>query len=170
MSCTLHPIYMWERTFVNLKIWKILWIFKIPYLLNCEWFLNLGSRLLSPKFLYHQNYVITLVVYLVLCKINHIWCNTYPSSNILLKNQNPKFNLMNFEFEFFNFHISHLAQLGMINIILKYQENNMCQNVHNFHHYLTWFLAPISILAPNWSCHRSKIGFYQITMLNVIKQ
>jgi hypothetical protein len=56
---------------------------------------------------------------------------------------------MNFEFEFFNFHISHLAQLGMINIILKYQENNMCQNVHNFHHYLTWFLAPISILAPN---------------------
>jgi hypothetical protein len=30
--------------------------FKIPYLLNCECFLNLGSRLLSSKFFYHQNY------------------------------------------------------------------------------------------------------------------
>jgi hypothetical protein len=29
---------------------------------------------------------------------------------------------MNFKFEFFNIHISHLAQLGMINITLKCQK------------------------------------------------
>ncbi len=135
--------------------------FKILYLLNCEWFLNLGNTFLSSKFFDDQNYVITIVFYLVFCKINHIWCNTYSSLNVLSKNQNPKFNLMNCEFELFNFHINHLAQLGMINITLKWQEKNICKNVHNFHHYLTWFLAPIFVFAPNWSYHRSKISFYQ---------
>jgi hypothetical protein len=38
------------------------------------------------------------------------------------KNQNPKFNLMNFKFKFLNIHINHLTQLGMINITLKCQE------------------------------------------------
>jgi len=55
-------------------------------------------------------------------------------SNLLLKNQNPKFKLMNFKFEFFNFHTSHLAQLGMINIILKCQEN---KNVKMFIVFIT---------------------------------
>jgi hypothetical protein len=62
----------------------------ITYLLNFECFLNLGSRFLSSKFFYYQNYVITIVLYLVLCKINHIWHNTYSNSNVLLRNQNPK--------------------------------------------------------------------------------
>jgi hypothetical protein len=68
----------------------------IPYLLNCGCFLNLGSRLLSSKLSYHQNYVITIVLYLVLCEINHMWYNIYSSSNVLFKNQHPKFNLINF--------------------------------------------------------------------------
>jgi hypothetical protein len=55
---------------------------------------------------------------------------------------------MNFYFEFLDIYISHLAQLGMINITLKCQEKNICKKVHSFHHYLTWFLAPISILTP----------------------
>jgi len=55
-----------------LKILKFLKCFEnFPYLLNCECFLNLGSRLLSSKFFYHQNYIITIVFYLVLYKINH---------------------------------------------------------------------------------------------------
>ncbi len=37
---------------------------------------------------------------------------------------------MNFEFEFFNIHVSHLTQLGMINIfILKYQNKNICKKL-----------------------------------------
>ncbi len=71
--------------------------FKIPYLLNCECFLNLGSRLLSSKFFYHQIYVITIVIYLIVCKINHNLTQlTYSSSKVFFKTQNPKFNLMNF--------------------------------------------------------------------------
>ncbi len=64
--------------------------FLIPYLLNCKCFLNSGSRLLSSKIFYHQNYVITIVLYLVLYKINHIWHNTYSSSNVLFKKPKPK--------------------------------------------------------------------------------
>jgi hypothetical protein len=55
---------------------------------------------------------------------------------------------MNFKFEFLNIHINHLTQLIMINITFKCQEKNICKKVHSFHHYLTWFLAPISIPAP----------------------
>jgi hypothetical protein len=102
--------------------------------------LNLGSSLLSSKFFYHQIYVITIILYLVLCKINYIWHNTYSNSNVFSKNQNPKFNLMNFYFGFLNFHVSYLVQLGMIYIILKCQKN-ICKKVHNFHHYPTLFLA-----------------------------
>lgn len=28
----------------------------------------------------------------------------------------------------------------------KCQEKNMCKKVHNFHHYTTWFLAPLIVL------------------------
>jgi hypothetical protein len=34
-------------------------------------FLKLGNKLLSFRFFYHQNYVIAIVFYLVLCKVNH---------------------------------------------------------------------------------------------------
>jgi hypothetical protein len=44
---------------------------------------------------------------------------------------------MKFEFEFLNFHISHLTQLGMINITLKCQKKTICKKVHSFHHYPT---------------------------------
>ncbi len=76
--------------FKNLKNILNFKILKIPYLLNCECFLNLGSMLLSSKFSYHQNYVITIILYLILCKINHIWCITYSSSNVLFKKPKPK--------------------------------------------------------------------------------
>jgi hypothetical protein len=55
---------------------------------------------------------------------------------------------MNFKFEFLNFNINHLAQLGMIYITLKCQKKNICKKVHSFHHYLTWFLVPIFVLTP----------------------
>jgi hypothetical protein len=54
---------------------------------------------------------------------------------------------MNFKFELFNIYISHLAQLEMIIITLKCQEKNKCKNVHSCHHYSTWFLVPIFVLA-----------------------
>jgi hypothetical protein len=37
----------------------------------------------------------------------------------------------------------------MISITLKSQEKNICKKVHSFHHYLTWFLAPISTFTPS---------------------
>jgi hypothetical protein len=57
--------------FKNLKTtWNLLKS-QIPYLFNYYYFLDVGSRLLSSKMFYHQNYVITIILYLVLCKINH---------------------------------------------------------------------------------------------------
>jgi len=38
----------------------------------------------------------------------------------------------------------------MINITLKCQEKNICKNIHSFHHYLTWFLAPLIIFARDY--------------------
>jgi hypothetical protein len=46
------------------------------------------------------------------------------------------------------FVIVHFAQLRMINITLKCQDKNICKKVHNFHHYLTWFLVPRYVFAP----------------------
>ncbi len=84
--------------------------------------MNLNSRLLSLKKHYHQNYVITIVLYLVLCKMNHNPTQHLFKFKHLFLNQNLKFSLMNFKFEFLNIHISHLTQLWMINITFK------CQN------------------------------------------
>jgi len=33
----------------------------------------------------------------------------------------------------------------MINITLKCQKKNICENIYNFQHYVTWFLAPLSV-------------------------
>jgi len=55
---------------------------------------------------------------------------------------------MNLKFEFFKFHISHLTQLGMINITLKCQKYIYMLKIHSFHHYMTWFLTPIFVLHP----------------------
>ncbi len=54
---------------------------------------------------------------------------------------------MSFLFEFLNIHISHLAQLIIIDIMLKCQNKNICKKVCGFHHYLTWFLDPLNIFA-----------------------
>jgi hypothetical protein len=61
----------------------------------------------------------------------------------------------------------------MINITLTCQEKNICKKNQNFHHYLTWFLAPIFILSlgcyspflpneyqmklTNWGLHQQNI-------------
>jgi hypothetical protein len=107
-----------------------LWILKnfkfhIFLIVNGFWTWVVGYYHLN--FFTIQNYVITIVLYLVLCKINHIWHNTYSSSNIIFKNQNSKFNLMNFSFEFLNFHISHWTQLGMINITFLRKFKSICK-------------------------------------------
>jgi hypothetical protein len=49
---------------------------------------------------------------------------------------------------FLNTHFSHLAQLEMINIILKCENKNICKQVYNFCHYPTWFLHVLDVLAP----------------------
>jgi hypothetical protein len=58
-----------------------------------------------------------------------------------------KFNLIIFEFEYLNIHISHLAQLEMIEITLKCQKKNIHTKFDSFGHYLTWFLAPKCVFA-----------------------
>jgi hypothetical protein len=45
--------------------------------------------------------------------------------NPLIKPKPQKFNFINFLFEFHSIHISYLAQLEMINIILKFQNKNI---------------------------------------------
>ncbi len=44
---------------------------------------------------------------------------------------------MNFSFEFLDIHISHLAQLAMINITLKCKKKKICNKLNNFNHYWT---------------------------------
>jgi hypothetical protein len=59
----------WKK--INLKNILNFKKIKIPYLLNCEWFFNLGNRLLSSIVFYYQNYVVKIILCLVLYKINH---------------------------------------------------------------------------------------------------
>jgi len=53
----------------------------------------------------------------------------------------------------------------MVDITLKCQEKNICKKVHNFHHYLTWFLAPLIVLTPMRSLEM-KWGVINMTLLN----
>jgi hypothetical protein len=56
----------------------------------------------------------------------------------------------------------------MINIILKCQKKK-CENVHSFHHYPTWFLAPISIFAPYCVvCFRVQGNIRQVFVVDVM--
>ncbi len=73
-----------------LKIWKFEKYFKllkisIPYLWNCECFLNVCNRLLLPTIFYHQNYIITIILYLVLCKINYNLMQHLFNKHLILK-------------------------------------------------------------------------------------
>ncbi len=36
----------------------------------------------------------------------------------------------------------------MINITFKCQEKTYVKKIHNFHHYSTWFLAPLIVFTP----------------------
>ncbi len=65
--------------------------FQIPSLLDFEFFSNAINRLISYKFSYHQFFYIKRVLYLILCRINHIWCNYLQSSNVFLLK--PKFEI-----------------------------------------------------------------------------
>ncbi len=77
--CHAHysPFTCGKEIFLKLIFKNILdFVFKflkiiIPYFFNCECFLNVGSRLLSSKFSYHQNYFVKIMFYLILGKINH---------------------------------------------------------------------------------------------------
>jgi hypothetical protein len=62
----LHVVKDFSKT-INL-INTLNFIFFFSYILSCECFLNLGSRLLSSIFFYHKIFVITIVLYLVIFK------------------------------------------------------------------------------------------------------
>jgi hypothetical protein len=55
---------------------------------------------------------------------------------------------MSFSFEFLNIHITHLAQLPMINMTLKWHHINICNKIANFFGCLTSFLA--HLITPNY--------------------
>ncbi len=67
---------------------------------------------------------------------------------------------MNFSFEFFDIHISHLTQLGMINITLKCQKKKIWSKLNNLNHYWTWFWTFCSIFAPHEYGDSSKCFCY----------
>jgi hypothetical protein len=53
---------------------------------------------------------------------------------------------MNFSFEFLNIHITHLAQLPMINMTLKWHHINICNKIAIFFGRLTSFLAHLTMI------------------------
>jgi hypothetical protein len=56
----------------------------------------------------------------------------------------------------------------MINIIFKCQKN-ICENIHSLHHYLTWFLAHIFVLAPYCVvCFRVRGTTRQVFVVDVV--
>jgi hypothetical protein len=57
------------------------------------------------------------------------------------------------QFIFSNIQTNCLTQVPTINITLKWCHIGISKKVSNFHHYSTWFLAPIYVLAPKWKKH-----------------
>jgi hypothetical protein len=55
---------------------------------------------------------------------------------------------MNFLFEFLDIHITHLAQLPMINMTLKCHHINICNKITILFHHMTCFLARLIMIAP----------------------
>jgi len=69
----------------------------------------------------------------------------------LLLKPKPKIYFFNFYFEFFNTHISHLAQLPMIIMTLKWHHKNISNKIKILKkndNFLTWFLAPLIMITP----------------------
>jgi len=58
-------------------------------------------------------------------KINYFCCNYCSSSKV----QNPKCIFLNFPFEFFNIHITHLALDSTINMTLKWYQKNKSNKI-----------------------------------------
>jgi hypothetical protein len=53
---------------------------------------------------------------------------------------------MNFSFEFLNIHITHLAQLPMINMTLKWHHISICNKIAICFGHLTSFLARLTMI------------------------
>jgi hypothetical protein len=104
VSSILYPIYMWVRTFKFFKIRNILWILKFPNFISFTlWFFgNMGSMFFTK----HSplNFFIKIIFGLGLWK------------TILICKDVIKIQI--FYSHIFNLHISHLAQLPMIIMIM----------------------------------------------------
>ncbi len=64
-----------------------------------------------------------------------------------------QFIKLNIYFKFLNIHINHLAQISLINITLKWHYINMFDKLDKFFGHLTWFLACLTMIAPNNYIH-----------------
>jgi len=135
MSCTLHPITC-DKGLLKLKnyvqyIFNFLYL-KISQLSNCECFLNAKNQLTSSqkknssKFLYKESPLLSnLQNGLFFMQL------LFKFKGPLLKPK-PKKIILNFYFEFFNIHISHLALHFMINMALKWHHKNIFNKITIF--------------------------------------
>jgi len=146
---------------------------QILEIFDYECFLSVDYRLLSCKFFCHKKFFIKAVLGIVLCKMNYFWCNCSSSPEILLLNWNTKNKIkkMIFSFEFLNIHITHLAQLPMINMTLKWHHINICNKIVVFCGHSTCFLVSLTMIAPlgnNFRSICSKINYVYSLNPNII--
>ncbi len=93
--------------------------------------MSADNQLTSSQFFSHRNYFMKKVFSLVIYKINFLTQLLFKFKGPLLKPK-PKIFFLNFEFEFFNIHISHLALHSMINMALKWHHKNISNKIIDF--------------------------------------
>ncbi len=104
-------------------------IFQIPQISNCECFVSVSNQLISCQFFSRQNSIIIRIFRLVIYKIDYFWCNYCSNSKVFYQNQNPNFFFSNFYFEVLSIYISHLTQLLMITMALKWHHKNISNKI-----------------------------------------
>jgi hypothetical protein len=83
----------------------------------------------------------------IICRYIH------PNLMVLSSKQIFKLGPLLIQFIFSNIQTNFLTQVPTINITIKWCHIGISKTVCTFHHYSTWFLAPIFVLAPNWKKH-----------------
>jgi hypothetical protein len=86
-------------------------------------------------------------------KMKIICYYTHPNLMVLSSKQIFKLGPLLIQFIISNIQTNCLRQAPTINITIKWCHIRISKKVCTFHHYLTWFLTPIFVLAPKWKKH-----------------
>ncbi len=112
--------------------------------------MSVDNQLTSSQSFSHQNSFLKKVFSLVICKIGCFLCNCCSNSKVFYYNQNPILFFLNFFFEIFNIHISHLTLQSIINMTLKWHNKNISNKIIVFIEF--WQLPDVLFVLFDYDC------------------